>query len=128
MQKLFLFIAALSGGIGVVLGAIGSHWLKNKITYLELNSFETGVRYQFIHVFALISVAILMDKTDTKLLNYSGIFFIIGMILFSGSLYGLSLKSLFDLNGLSILGPITPIGGILLIIGWGFLVVSIFDI
>ena len=66
MQKLFLLIAALSGSIGVILGAIGSHLLKNKINYWELNSYETGIRYQFIHVFALIAVAILMDKIDSN--------------------------------------------------------------
>ena len=126
MQKLFFLIAAFSGGLGVGLGALGAHWLKNKINYWELNSFETGVRYQFIHVFALVAVALLMDKIDNKLLNYSGIFFFVGMFLFSGSLYGLSLKSFLEFNGLSFLGPVTPIGGVLLIIGWVLLFVSIY--
>ena len=126
MQKLFLLIAALSGSIGVILGAIGSHLLKNKINYWELNSYETGIRYQFIHVFALIAVAILMDKIDSKLMSYSGIFFIVGILLFSGSLYLLSLKSLLEINIASILGPITPIGGLFLIIGWVLLFFSIY--
>ena len=127
MQKFFLLTATLSGSIGVILGAIGSHLLKNKINYWELNSYETGVRYQFIHVFALIAVAILLEKTDSKLMSYSGISFIIGMLLFSGSLYVLSLKSLLDINIAHILGPVTPIGGLFLIVGWILLFIAIYN-
>ena len=119
MQKLFLLTATLSGSIGVILGAIGSHLLKNKVNYWELNSFETGVRYQFIHVFALIAVALLMDKIDSRLMGYAGFLFILGKILFSGSLYILAIKSFLSVNIAPFIGPITPIGGILLIIGWG---------
>jgi len=125
MQKIFLLFASLSGAFGVILGAMGSHWLKEKVNYLELNSFETGVRYQFIHVFALLTVALLMEKIDSKLLIYSGWMFIVGTMLFSGSLYGLSIKSILTINYTSFLGPITPAGGLILIIGWIMLFFSI---
>ena len=125
MQKLFLLFASLSGAFGVILGAMGSHWLKEKVNYWELNSFETGVRYQFIHLFALLTVALLMEKFDSKVLIYSGWMFIVGTLLFSGSLYGLSIKSIVTINYASVLGPITPIGGLILIIGWIMLFFSI---
>ena len=112
MQKIFLTIAGLSGALAVILGAFGAHALKTKLSPDQLQTFETGVRYQMYHTFALIAVALLLERYSNNLLNYSGYLFIIGIILFSGSLYLLAIA------GWTWLGPVTPFGGLSFIIGW----------
>ena len=112
------FFAALA----VIFGAFGAHGLKSKISAEDLVIFETGVRYQMYHSLGLILLGLLGISTSINISQLPGLLFILGIIVFSGSLY------LIPLTGLRWLGAITPIGGILLIIGWGFLVVSIFDI
>jgi uncharacterized membrane protein YgdD (TMEM256/DUF423 family) len=120
MIKLFLTIAPLLAGLSVALGAFASHGLKDQLTDRALEIFETGTRYQMYHALALFIVAILLSQTESvqPWLNASGYAFIAGIILFSGSLYALSLSSI------KILGAITPIGGIAFIIGWGCLTVA----
>jgi uncharacterized membrane protein YgdD (TMEM256/DUF423 family) len=114
MVKLFLTIASLLAGLSVALGAFASHGLKDKLTDRALEIFETATRYQMYHALALFLVALLLLQTEFSQpwLNASGYAFITGIILFSGSLYALSLSSI------KILGAITPIGGVALIIGW----------
>ncbi len=85
MHKGFLQIAALLGALSVVLGAFGAHGLRKIIPAETITTFETGVRYQFYHVFALLAVAMLYDKFSPDWMRYAGICFIIGIILFSGS-------------------------------------------
>lgn len=109
----------------VVLGAFGAHALKEQLTPEQLTSFETGVRYQFYHAFALLILAQLMYKRKNKLIEYSGWFFIAGTVLFSGSIYLLALRHIMDFSA-KWLGPITPFGGTLLIIGWALLFISSF--
>ncbi len=111
-------IAAIFGGLGVALGAFGSHTLKAYLSKRSLEIFETGTRYQMYHALALLLVAILLTQIELPnppTLVASGIAFIVGIVLFSGSLYALSL------TGIQALGILTPIGGIVFIVGWGCL-------
>jgi uncharacterized membrane protein YgdD (TMEM256/DUF423 family) len=109
--------------IGVVLGAFGAHALKSVLTPDKLQSFETGVRYQIIHALALITLSIYCQQNQTNHISNKGIgwaahFFIVGCCLFSGSIYGLAVLSVIHPSWSFILGPITPIGGLGLILGW----------
>ena len=112
-----LFFACL----GVVIGAFAAHGLKPLLSLKEINNFETGVKYQFYHAFALIILGILgaIIPLNERLFKVAGFLFFIGIILFSGSLYLLSTQSLFNIS-IPLLGPITPLGGSLLIFGWVF--------
>jgi uncharacterized membrane protein YgdD (TMEM256/DUF423 family) len=110
-----MLIAALAGFIGVALGAFGAHGLRGRLTPDMLGVFETGVRYQLIHAVALLAVAGLMDRLSGSLVTAAGWLFLAGMVLFSGSLY------LLALTGITILGAITPIGGLAFLAGWACL-------
>jgi uncharacterized membrane protein YgdD (TMEM256/DUF423 family) len=113
MAKHFLVAAALSGFIAVALGAFGAHGLKQKLTADLLAVYQTGVQYHFYHTFALLAVGLLMLQVPASgALRWSGILFIVGIVIFSGSLYVLSL------TGVSWLGAITPIGGVAFLAGW----------
>jgi len=125
VQKVLLLITGLSGAVSIVLGAMGSHWLKDKLNYWELHSFETGVKYQMYHTLALIAIVLLLDRIPSKLIEWSGYSFVIGIVLFSGSLYLLSLKTILNMEKLSMLGPITPIGGMAFIFGWLLLMFAV---
>ena len=107
--------------LGVVIGAFAAHGLKPLLSLKEINNFETGVKYQFYHAFALIILGILgaIIPLNERLFKVAGFLFFIGVILFSGSLYLLSTQSLFNIS-IPLLGPITPLGGSLLIFGWVF--------
>ncbi len=117
MYKQAIVAGAICAMLAVVLGAFGAHALKDKLSANMLQVFETGVRYQFYHSFALLAVGILYQVYGGKSLELSTMFFIIGIVLFSGSLYAISLMSI---NGGSIgkAGILTPIGGIFFILGW----------
>jgi uncharacterized membrane protein YgdD (TMEM256/DUF423 family) len=117
MHKGFLKAAAISGAIAVILGAFAAHTLKELLASDALQVFETGVRYQFYHVFALLAVGILYKEYPGKLLKWSGNLFIAGQILFSGSLYALTYIKYADLP-LKWIGAVTPIGGVAFIAGW----------
>ncbi|MCC6515628.1 MAG: DUF423 domain-containing protein [Chitinophagales bacterium] len=125
MHKTFGIIAALYGGLAVVLGAFGAHALKNKLDAYQLDIFNKGVQYQFYHALALIAVVLISDKLNTKTLTIAGWSFSLGVLFFSGSLYLLAMRHLLGMEGFaSILGPITPLGGLCFIIGWIFLLIS----
>lgn len=117
MHNGFLKTAALLGALSVMLGAFGAHSLKNILSRFNLEVFETAVRYQFYHVFALLAVGILYGVFPGKLLEWAGRFFIAGMVLFSGSLYLLCYVKHYYLP-MKWLGAITPFGGICFITGW----------
>lgn len=120
MQKIFLIIGAVLGAISVGIGAFGAHGLKKMLEFNgRLQNFETAVKYQFYHVFALIIVAILMDKYSAKWMTIAGYSFIGGILLFSGSLYILSITNITKW------GAITPIGGLLFILGWIFIIIGL---
>src|SRR2546426_5327253 len=126
MHKGFLKTAAIIGALSVALGAFAVHALKQQVSDYALNIFETAVRYQFYHVFALLAVGILYKDLPGKLLKWSGIFFITGIILFCGSLYFLTYIKAAVLPGYDWIGAITPIGGVCFILGWIFLFAGIF--
>ena len=118
MHKVFLKMAAILGALTVILGAFGAHTLKQYITEQSILTFETGVRYQFYHVFALLLTGILYKEFPNKSLLWAGRMFILGIFFFSGSLYFLSLINLTANTGLRGVGAITPLGGACFIAGW----------
>lgn len=117
MHKGFLKTAALLGALSVMLGAFAAHGLKKMLAADELQTFETAVRYQFYHVFALLAVGMLYAAFPGKLMQWAGRFFIAGIVLFSGSLYLLCYVKYAQLP-LNWLGAITPFGGACFIAGW----------
>jgi len=125
MQKTFLTIGAAAAGIAVILGAFGAHALKEKLAADQLQVFETGVRYQLYHAFALIIVGILAEKLNGSYLNYAGYLFILGIIFFSGSLYLLSTRALSGIENIKFIGPVTPLGGLCFIAGWVMVIMSV---
>ncbi len=127
MHKGFLKIASLIGAISVALGAFAAHSLKASVTESVLGIFETAVRYQFYHVFALMSAGILYGQFRNAFIAWSGRFFVAGIILFSGSLYILTYVKATAKPGLDWIGAITPIGGIFFIAGWIFLLIGLFN-
>ncbi len=126
-----LVTIGISGAIAVALGALGAHALKNQlpgglITVDQLNGFDTAVKYQMYHTLAMLAVVLLKKSYSGKFLNLAYILFFWGIILFSGSLYFLCTRNLIGLEGLSVLGPVTPIGGLCFVAGWLALAVSVF--
>ena len=120
MAKLFLIIGSILGGTGVMIGAFGAHALKNLLESSgRMDTFETAVKYQFYHALALIMLGILITKNHHVFYQYSGYSFLFGILIFSGSLYVLCL------SGITKFGMITPIGGVLMIAGWVFLLLGI---
>ena len=116
MDRTFLLLAAVLGFIGVALGAFGAHGLRGRLTPEMLAVFETGVRYQMYHVFALLVVASAIGHLGrARLLVVAGWSFFAGILLFSGSLYALAVTNT------SILGAITPFGGLAFLAGWACL-------
>ncbi|MFT5436690.1 MAG: uncharacterized membrane protein YgdD (TMEM256/DUF423 family) [Ulvibacter sp.] len=108
--------ASILAAVAIGLGAFGAHGLRDIISAKALSSFETGVRYQMYHSIALLVIGFTMSiPANTRKWVFR--FFIFGIILFSGSIYLLSFKEILTSN-LAFLGPITPIGGLLLIVGW----------
>ena len=126
MHKFFLQIAAVAGALAVGLGAFGAHALKKMVSDVAVNIFETGVRYQFYHVFALALSATLYKEFTNKWMVWSGNMFILGMILFSGSLYVLTYIKATVKPGMDWIGIITPLGGLAFIAGWVCMLVSIY--
>ena len=118
MSKRFIQYAAILGALSVILGAFGAHALKKIVEADHVATFETGVRYQFYHTFALLAVGILYRRMPGKLMEWAGILFISGVVLFCGSLYTLTLLEATDNVGLKSIGAITPLGGLCFIGGW----------
>lgn len=121
MNKTFLISGALLGALGVALGAFGAHSLKSILTEEDLRVFHTGVEYQFYHVFALLATGMLAGKTSAASIRWAGNLFIAGIVLFSGSLYCLTL-----IPQLQFVGIITPFGGLCFIVGWILLAMAIY--
>ena len=116
MAQFFIFSAALSGVLAVSLGAFGAHALKNRLDAYAMGIFETAVQYHFYHTLALFAVGLFAAGfPGINLLRSSGILFMLGLVIFSGSLYLLSF------TGIRWLGAITPLGGLAFIGGWGCL-------
>jgi len=125
MHSLFIKIGAIMGALAVALGAFGAHALKQKVSEAAVNIFETGVRYQFYHVIALLLCAIIYRDFNNKWTTMSGWFFIFGMIFFSGSLYLLTFIKAANKTEFNWVGAITPIGGVAFIAGWVCLLIGV---
>jgi uncharacterized membrane protein YgdD (TMEM256/DUF423 family) len=128
MIKRSLITGALLACLAVILGAYGAHGLKNALGpehISQVQSFDTAARYQMYHAFALIVLGIIMKLFgESRLLNGAYTCFVIGILLFSGSLYLLSTRSITGLEW-PWLGPVTPLGGLFFILGWVFFAVAI---
>lgn len=119
IARLFLSIGAISGALAVMLGAFGAHGLKEKLSEKMLANYMTGVEYHFYHTFAILAVGLLAMHFQSRALAGSGWAFVIGIAIFSGSLYAMAP------TGITKLGMITPIGGLAFIIGWILLGVAV---
>lgn len=125
MYKTALSFGAVFAGLGVILGAFGAHALKQVLAADQLQIFETGVRYQMYHAFALLIAGILFSSFPFAQVKLASLFFIIGIVLFSGSLYAMTLLKANGQVGLGGIGIITPIGGLFFILGWLMLVLAV---
>ena len=112
MLRVFLMLTAFFGFTGVALGAFAAHGLKDRLSEQYLAIFHTGVTYQLVHTLALLGVALLATHLPGRLMTWAGVCFALGIVLFSGSLY------LLTLTGISKLGIITPFGGLAFLAGW----------
>jgi len=118
MKKSIVLFASISGALAVILGAMAAHALKEKISTEHLQVFETAARYQMYHSIVLFVIGLSFDKINHRLLQTAAYSLMAGMVFFSGSLYFLSTTEITGLSNVRWLGPITPIGGMLFIIGW----------
>jgi uncharacterized membrane protein YgdD (TMEM256/DUF423 family) len=118
MNKKYLKAGTFIAMLSVLLGAFAAHSLKNTVSDYALGIFETAVRYQFYHAFALILTGILFKEFPRVVMKWAGIFFIVGIILFSGSLYVLAVIKGAVIPGYNWIGAITPFGGLCFILGW----------
>jgi uncharacterized membrane protein YgdD (TMEM256/DUF423 family) len=122
VDRLFITLAALSGGVAVALGAFGAHALRDRLSADSLQVFQTGVTYQMYHALALLAVGILLARLSNpgeQWLSVAGWLFLAGSVLFSGSLYLLSL------TGITWLGAITPLGGVAFLLAWLALAIGV---
>lgn len=123
MNSKKLITIGLLGAIAVALGALGAHFLKNKlstglITSEQVNGFDTAVKYQMYHVLAMFALFLLSKQFTHKFITWAYYSFLVGIVFFSGSLYFLCTRNLYNADWLKILGPITPIGGLFFVAGW----------
>ena len=120
MDKTFLLLGALAAFLAVALGAFGAHGLRGRLSPEMLSVFQTGVQYHMAHALALILVSAIMGRMSGWLIQTAGWSFVAGIVLFSGSLYALAI------SGVTILGAVTPIGGLAFLIGWACLAFAAF--
>ena len=125
MNKQIIITASLLGALAVITGAFGAHALKASLSGYQLEVWHTAVQYQFYHVFALLFLST-FTRFKNKTIAITYYLFTFGIVLCSGSLYLLACRDLLKMPGLAVLGPITPIGGLLFIIGWVFLAIAAF--
>lgn len=125
MHKYFLISASLLGALAVGLGAFAAHGLKQILTAENIAIFETAVKYQFYHVFALLATGILYAAYTNVKIKWAGHLFIAGIVIFSGSLYLLCFSKQFNW-GINWLGAITPFGGVCFIAAWCLLALGIY--
>jgi uncharacterized membrane protein YgdD (TMEM256/DUF423 family) len=118
VDRLFIRLGALAGFVGVALGAFGAHALRAQLSADHLAAFETGVRYQLVHALALLLVGLLIGRRPARLTTVAGWCFAVGIVLFSGSLYVLTL------TGMTAVGIVTPVGGLSFLAGWACLALA----
>ncbi|MCK0469991.1 DUF423 domain-containing protein [Halalkalibacter sp. APA_J-10(15)] len=119
MAKLFLFLGSIIMALSVVIGAFGAHGLEGKLSERMMKNYQTGVQYHMIHGIGLLVVGLLALKMTSGVLTGAGWSFVVGIVLFSGSLYVMAL------TGITKLGAITPIGGLAFIVGWVLLGIAV---
>jgi uncharacterized membrane protein YgdD (TMEM256/DUF423 family) len=118
-MKLFIIIGAVNAFLAVALGAFGAHGLEGKVAPKYLETWQTGVTYQMFHAVGILIIGVLLGNLPANsLLSWSGWLMLIGIILFSGSLYVLTL------SGISILGAITPLGGVSFLVAWILMIIA----
>ncbi len=117
MNKRIILTAAFFGAVAVLLGAFGAHGLKSLVDASSLEIWQKGVDYQFYHTFALLYLST-FARYRNKLINIAYFCFSLGIVFFSGSLYLLATRSILNISFINLIGPITPIGGLLFVLGW----------
>ena len=117
MNKKIIITAAAFGFLAVIFGAFGAHSLKKLISVEQLQVWQTAVQYHFYHTLAILFLST-FSRSRNKIINFSFYCFTLGILLFSGSLYLISLKNILGIESVEVLGPITPIGGLFFILGW----------
>ena len=127
MNKRFLKIAAFIGALTVIFGAFAAHAIKSRVNAETLSVFETGVRYQMYHVFAIFLVGIIYKEFPFKYMIWAGNLFLAGIILFSGSLYALTFFKANGQENMNWLGAVTPFGGTCFIVGWSLILYSLYQ-
>jgi len=125
MNKQITITASLLGALAVIFGAFGAHALKAVLSPRELEVWHTAVQYHFYHVFALLFLSTI-NRFKNRLISWTYYLFTAGILLFSGSLYLISCREVLHMPGLVALGPVTPIGGLLFILGWILLAFAAF--
>lgn len=120
MARTFLLLGAVAAFLGVTLGAFGAHGLRGRLSAEMLQVFQTGVQYQMYHALALILVSAIMGRMSGWLIQTAGWAFVAGILLFSGSLYVLAI------SGVTVLGAVTPLGGLAFLVGWACLAFAAF--
>ena len=123
MNKQIIVTASILGMLAVITGAFGAHGLKAMLNAQQLEVWHTAVQYQFYHVFALLFLST-FARSKNSLVTAGYYLFTFGIVFFSGSLYLLACRDLLGWGWLNIMGPITPIGGLLFILGWLMLVLT----
>jgi uncharacterized membrane protein YgdD (TMEM256/DUF423 family) len=121
MRRL-LIISGVLGFLAVAFGAFGAHSLKPVLTNLQQETFDTAIRYHFFHTIMMLASAILLGYSGKRSFLYAGYLFFAGIILFSGSLYLLSLRQVIGISSWTFLGPVTPLGGLCFLTGWIFII------
>lgn len=117
MNKQIILVASSFGVLAVILGAFGAHGLVGKVEASQLETWKTANQYHFYHTLALLFLST-FSRAKNASIRVSFVAFVLGILLFSGSLYLLSVRQLIGIQGLGVLGPITPLGGLCFIIGW----------
>ena len=125
MYKPALILGFIFAALSVVIGAFAAHGLKPMMEISQQQTFETGVRYQMYHSFALILIGLLSAHIQSQHISYASLFFTLGIICFSGSLYALALLQMNGIVGLKGVGIITPIGGVFFILGWVYSLLAV---
>lgn len=114
----WIAIGSIMAGLSVVMGAFGAHGLRERLAPEMLQIYEIGARYQMYHALAILAVGLVQVKIDHPMLSVAGWCFVVGTVIFSGTLYALSI------TGVRVLGMITPVGGAIFILGWAAMAYS----
>lgn len=121
-----LIAATLLAGLAVILGAFGAHGLKTLVSPLQIETFKTGVQYHFYHALAMVLAILISQYIDNQNIRRSFGLFAVGILFFSGSLYGFTLSEALGTEGVRWLGLVTPLGGLFFILGWINLSIGIY--